>query len=375
MTLPHMDTVALVMERLENKELEELQRHLVKSLIEKKLFYKYKIFGKLYNVSVDATKIMNISNKNIKNFPNALYSIFNKGTEDEKIVYYLNVLEAKLVCANGFCIPLCTQWIENPEEEYKKQDCELKAFMRLAKKLKSSFPRLPICIVGDGLYPCQSVFNICLINSWQYIFTFKDGNISSIWKMIESEEDEYKNKQGHLKKKIVKSKIYEEDDNNKLIEKVSIKVYSWLNSINYKGFNLSWSRMVETVDDEVRHTFVYISSIKASSINIEELISNGRLRAKIENEGFNTQKNLGYNIRHKFSETSEIATKNYYTCIQIGHLINQMFELSTQIKDFIKKRETIKSLWAFFIGIFTFEILDSQIIKKSLETNIQVRFG
>jgi hypothetical protein len=55
MTLPHMDTVALVMKKLENKELEDLQRHLVKSLIEKKIFYKYKIFGKFYNVSIDAT--------------------------------------------------------------------------------------------------------------------------------------------------------------------------------------------------------------------------------------------------------------------------------------------------------------------------------
>lgn len=381
MTLPHMDTVALVMERLENKELEELQQYFVKSLIENKIFYKYKIFGNFYNVSIDATGVMNISNKNIKHFPNALFSVYNKGTEEEKTIYYLKVLEAKLVCANGFCISLCTQWIENPEEEYKKQDCELKAFLRLAAKLKSFFPRLPICIVGDGLYPCQSVFAICAKMSWEYIFTFKDGNIPSIWTEVEKEEENKGKKnikgqrQGKMKEKLIQNKVYAEDESNKVIEKKSIKIYCWLNSITYKGFNLNWSRLIETIDGEIKHTFVYISSIKASKQNIETIILNGRLRAKIENEGFNSQKNLGYNLQHKFSETSEVATKNYYTCIQIGHLINQMFELSQHVKVFTKGRETIKSLWQFLIGTFTFEILDSDIINRYLKTKIQVRFG
>jgi hypothetical protein len=198
-----------------------------------------------------------------------------------------------------------------------------------------------------------------------------------VWKEVQEQEDNNCNgiKKGQVKKKIIRSKVYEEDENNKLIEKESVKVHSWINSINYKGFNLNWSRLIETIDGEIRHTFVYISSIKASLGKIEIIIFNGRLRAKIENEGFNTQKNLGYNIQHKFSETSEIATKNYYTCIQIGHLINQMFELCQKVKTFTIGRETIKSLWSFFVGVFTFETLDSEIIKKYLEAKIQVRFG
>jgi hypothetical protein len=34
-----------------------------------------------------------------------------------------------------------------------KQDCELKAFQRLARRLKSYFKRLPILLLLDGLYP------------------------------------------------------------------------------------------------------------------------------------------------------------------------------------------------------------------------------
>ena len=67
------------------------------------------------------------------------------------------MLEAKLVFTNGFSISLGTQWIENPKE-YDKQDCELKAFKRLAVKLKKWFPRLPICILADRQVSKSTVF-------------------------------------------------------------------------------------------------------------------------------------------------------------------------------------------------------------------------
>ena len=44
----------------------------------------------------------------------------------------------------------------NQSEEKIKQDCESKAFVRLAKKIKESFLRLPIIITADGLYVSQN---------------------------------------------------------------------------------------------------------------------------------------------------------------------------------------------------------------------------
>jgi len=130
--LPHLDTVDLVIRKISTDELEKLKTHLVRVLIEKKVFNKYKIFGQFYNISVDGTGMMIINEANIKHFPNALFKIYNKGKKNEKIVYFINILEAKLVCSNGFFISLATEWIENPTVEYEKQDCELKAFKRLA---------------------------------------------------------------------------------------------------------------------------------------------------------------------------------------------------------------------------------------------------
>ena len=295
------------MRKISTDELEKLKTHLVRALIEQKVFNKYKMFGQFYNISIDGTGVMIINEANIKHFPNALFKIYNKGKENEKIVYFINVLEAKIVCSNGFCISLATEWIENPNIEYKKQDCELKAFKRLADKLKRDFPRLPICIVGDGLYPCKTIFKICNNNKWEWIFTFKDGNLKSVWKEVELLEKLQPENQ-----KIVKSTTVQKNDENKLVKLDVVKIYSWITSIDYCGYKVHWCKQIEIVAGEIKHTFIYLSSIPPTTKNIEKIIANGRLRFKIENEGFNTQKNLGYGLKHKYSETSEIATKNLW---------------------------------------------------------------
>jgi uncharacterized protein YjgD (DUF1641 family) len=60
-----------------------------------------------------------------------------------------------------------------------------------------------------------------------------------------------------------------------------------------------------------------------------------RLRWKIENEGFNTQKNRGYNLERSFSK-NEVAMKNYYLILQIAHTIGQLMEKGL-LKDKIEK--------------------------------------
>lgn len=86
---------------------------------------------------------------------------FNRGTEDEKTIYYHTVLEARIVFGDDLVMSIATEFIENETENVSKQDCERKAFVRLADSIKKMFPRLPICIMGDSLYACEPVFSIC----------------------------------------------------------------------------------------------------------------------------------------------------------------------------------------------------------------------
>ena len=76
-------------------------------------------------------------------------------------LFFHYVLEAKLVTSFGHAIPLASEFIENLEHrDFDKQDCEQKAFVRLAAKIKGHFPRLPFCVLADELYPNETKFSI-----------------------------------------------------------------------------------------------------------------------------------------------------------------------------------------------------------------------
>ena len=130
---------------------------MVQALLEKKVLHKFRLFKRWFVVAIDGTGVMSFTHQHCDQ---CLFKRSKKG----KVSYFHNVLEAKLITANGFSISMATEWIENPEGEYYKQDCELKAFKRLAAKLKQRYPRLPICITADGLYPNQGFFEQCRRN-------------------------------------------------------------------------------------------------------------------------------------------------------------------------------------------------------------------
>ena len=90
-------------------------------------------------------------------------------------------------------------------------------------------------------------------------------------------------------------------------------------------------------------------------------------------EGFNTQKNLGYNLENKYSRVSWLAAKNYYQCLQIGHLINQLLELSSKFRELLKGKITIKHLWKCMIGFLIFGDIDCREISMLSQIRTQVR--
>ena len=93
--------------------------------------------------------------------------------------------------------------------------------------------------------------------------------------------------------------------------------------------------------------FVYITNIPQDLRNVAETARSVRLRWKIENEGFNTQKNLGYGLEHKFSRISFTAMQNYYQLLQIAHMVNQLVERSNQVVALLEEysKQTIVDLW------------------------------
>lgn len=356
MRLPHLDTVNDVMQQLAENELEELKRRMIRILFSIQVLHKFRFLRKWFLVAVDATGVISFDEKHCE------YCL-HKTSKNGKTTYFHHVLEAKLICSNGFSISLGTQWVENLKE-YEKQDCELKAFKRLAEKIKKWYPRLPICITADGLYPNQTFFNICRDNSWYFIVTLKESNLKTVWEEV------------FLLKSIIKDNHYTEtriSDNKKIQQD-----YCWINKIDYHDHQ----RWVECVvqsenarnDTIETHHFVHLTNLFLDRVQAVIVSQGGRLRWKIENEGFNAQKNQGYNLKHKYSRKSYHAVKNYYQCLQIGHLINQLLELRSSFKELLKGKITLKHLWKCVIGFLTNGDINNEDLVRVAQYRCQIRF-
>lgn len=70
--------------------------------------------------------------------------------------------------------------------------------------------------------------------------------------------------------------------------------------------------------------FQWITSLELTKQNIEEMILCGRGHWKIENEGFNNQKNGLYRIEHLNSKNNN-AMKNHYLLTQISDMLMQLY--------------------------------------------------
>ncbi len=339
--LPQGDTVDEVLRTLPAELLEILKAQLVSRLIEKKLFRKFRLFNKYYSIAVDATGMATFDK------PHCSHCL-TKTSKNGKTTYFHYVLEAKLVSSSGHSISIATEFIENlPGRDYEKQDCEQKAFVRLATKIKKYYPRLPICILADGLYPNSSVFDICRKNQWGFIITLKDGSLKT-----------FNTEVGLLKAMAQKRSVYRTNKNFR-----TTLDYTFLNDIEYNGHNYSWILCNEKVSHiktkhEKTQQFAYITNIPQSADKVVATADNGRMRWKIENQGFNSQKNHGYELEHKYSRVSYQAMQNYYQILQIAHMINQLVERTSQVVGLmtLHSKQTIVDLWKkLYLFIMTFQ--------------------
>jgi hypothetical protein len=108
--------------------------------------------------------------------------------EGEHVQQYVYVLEANLVFHNGVTLPLPSEFLSYAEgdPDDHKQDCELKAFYRLTARLKAYFPRLPILLLLDGLYPNGPLMALCHHYGWQFMIVLPDKWLPSMWEEVEA---------------------------------------------------------------------------------------------------------------------------------------------------------------------------------------------
>lgn len=154
--------------------------------------------------------------------------------------------------------------------------------------------------------------DICRANNWDFIIRYKTGSIPSI-------TEEY----------------------GKISEKGTAGQAEFVNDIDYNGRPVNmlryWEERVEK-GKRVRTEFQWLTNIRITKNNALKIVETGRKRWKIENEGFNRQKNWQGDITHACSHNAN-AMKNHYLMTQIADMVKQLYEWFYLKRNEIKKRQ------------------------------------
>ena len=192
--------------------------------------------------------------------------------------------------------------------------------------------------------PVSLCLKYAMTYKWEFLIRFKEGSIKSVAKEF------------NILKEI-------EGDKNESCK--------WVNEIGYNERTVNVIEAEIEVDCEIKRAYVFITNIKITKRNADEIMSFGRSRWKIENEGFNNQKTKKYMIEHANSLNNN-AMKNHYLITQLTDILRQLYEKGVdKIRDLGK---SIKEISSSLLESFRTRFLTDYEDTLNLEKRIQIRF-
>jgi hypothetical protein len=223
-----------------------------------------------------------------------------KESKTGKTRYHHQILQSVLIHPKmRQALPLAPEPIKNSDGN-EKQDCEINAAKRVIQKIRKSHPKMKIIITGDGLYSKQPFIEALIQQKMSSILVAKHDDHKIMYKMIEN-RDKLDN-------------VWE------------------LDKITYKNR--------------------CVTNIVVGRDNIQDLVSGGRARWKIENETFNTLKNQGYHFEHNFGHGKNNLSNNFFVPNLLSFFMHEIFQL-TEIT-YQKARLKIGTRLEFFNNLRAF---------------------
>jgi hypothetical protein len=300
-------------------------------------------------------------------------------------LYTHQVLEAKLLGPANLTLSIASEFIENSDQaaqsrsgdatqssgdaESRKQDCELAALSRLVPSLRRDFPQVRLCLSGDSLFACGRTLQLAKDHRLAYVLVFKEGHMPAVWADFQS-----------------LLRLCPQNALERTTPDGAHQVYRWVHDLSYQDHQgRTWKftaiQCQETVAAQTT-TFAWITDLLVNARTVVDVATKGgRQRWHIENQGFNRQKNSGFNLEHAYCNNPELL-KAYYYLLQIAHMILQVFEASNVLRHLAAECGrtpaqlfgSLKNLARRLLDSFRYFVLGDDVFAPAASQRLQIRF-
>lgn len=234
-------------------------------------------------------------------------------------------LVASVLCSWGK-VPIAFEEVDERDWVRDKADCELRAFERLARRLKERFPKLKLCLVGDALYACRPLFQTCERNRWHFIATFKEGS----WKDVAPEAERLLGLAPENRGRYNPTgwQAHRRDAAGRRV-KTDGRV-RWVDGVDFgaRGRRKEDRYRLTVVECDERSPMPYhgrfVTDLPcADAATASRIATCGRKRWWIESQN-QTQKHLGYGLKHNYCNGSR-ASKVFFVFLLLATLLWEVF--------------------------------------------------
>jgi hypothetical protein len=235
-------------------------------------------------------------------------------------------------------IPLCPEVILN-QDGSSKNDCERNACKRFLENFRREHPHLKAILVEDGL--SSTAPHIRMIEEFDlwYILGAKPGDHEFLFEQLETSQETIN---------------YEITTDDGCYHQFRFLNGASLNKSNQDlKVNVIEYRQTDQKGKELN--FSWVTNIPVSTTNVQKIARGGRARWKIENETFNTLKNLGYNFEHNYGHGRKYLSTVLCLLMMLAFLIDQVQEICCSLFQRCKKfARTYYNLWACMRALFQY---------------------
>ena len=289
------DNVVHHLKRVDAAAVQELPADLCQELLTRRIFDQARLFECWYILVFDGT----------------VQELCRQGFEEggkrggRGAARYRYVVQGGLLGPGNTFFPLMHEHADLHDPVAEKEDCEINAFQRLARRLKTRFPRLRFCVTADALYCAETIAATCAQYGWKYVVTLKEGRQPNLW-------EELLALLPLCRQNAVR--VWNGQDGQ-----AGLRDFRWVEDLWLGPHRVTVVLVGEYVGSEAT-LYAYITNLLVTQDRVLELIpATGRERHRIE-DYFNAGKNHGIGLGHVFCATPN-ASKNLFTLMQIAAIL------------------------------------------------------